>query len=128
MSSCLRFPAVPPAVGDARRAARELAGRHAAGSDVIDAVGLCVDEAVANVVVHAYRDHGEDGVVELEVGKPDGFLCIYVRDSGRGMEPRPDSPGAGFGLSIIAQLTSQYAIRPGADGGTELAMRFDLTA
>ena len=42
-------------------------------------------------------------MVELEVGKPDGFLCIYVRDSGRGMEPRPDSPGAGFGLSIIAE-------------------------
>jgi anti-sigma regulatory factor (Ser/Thr protein kinase) len=44
------------------------------------------------------------------------------------MRPRPDTPGAGIGLSLITQLAAEVAIRSsGGDGaGTELAMRFEL--
>jgi len=88
----------------------------------------CVSEAVTNAVVHAYRDYPDAGDIELEARKSDGYLCIYVRDSGLGMRPRPDTPGAGIGLSLITQLAAEVAIRSsGGDGaGTELAMRFEL--
>jgi hypothetical protein len=43
-----------------------------------------------------------------------------------GMGPRDDSPGLGFGLPIIANVTDAYAVVPTDDGGTWLSMRFDL--
>ena len=128
MATQWRFPAAPEAVGEARRATRELAQRYGVDDVLITSILLCVSEAVTNAVVHAYRDHAEPGDIELEARKPDGYLCIYVRDSGLGMRPRTDSPGAGFGLPLITQLASEVAIRSGrGDGaGTELAMRFEL--
>ena len=128
MATQWRFPAAPEAVGEARRATRELAQGYGVDDVLITSILLCVSEAVTNAVVHAYRDHAEPGDIELEARKPDGYLCIYVRDSGLGMRPRTDSPGAGFGLPLITQLASEVAIRSGrGDGaGTELAMRFKL--
>ena len=128
MATQWRFPAAPEAVGEARRATRELAQGYGVDDVLITSILLCVSEAVTNAVVHAYRDHAEPGDIELEARKPDGYLCIYVRDSGLGMRPRTDSPGAGFGLPLITQLASEVVIRSGrGDGaGTELAMRFEL--
>jgi anti-sigma regulatory factor (Ser/Thr protein kinase) len=90
-------------------------------------VALCVSEAVTNVVVHAYRAADEPGEIELEARKPDGFLCIYVRDQGLGLSPRVDSPGIGLGLPVIADSATSLEVRRPESGGTELAMRFDLT-
>ena len=43
------------------------------------------------------------------------------------MRPRPDSPGAGFGLALIARLAAETSISVGGEGaGTEVCMRFDL--
>jgi serine/threonine-protein kinase RsbW len=121
-----RFPAVPDSVSAARAAAREAAGRYGADDVLLDSIALCVSEAVTNAVIHAY--HGRSpGDVELEAHKPDGYVCIYVRDSGGGMRPRPDSPGAGFGLPLMSQLASEVAVRARAREGTELVLRFDLT-
>jgi anti-sigma regulatory factor (Ser/Thr protein kinase) len=122
------FPAAPESVADARRAARMAASRYGVDAGTTDAIALCVSEAVTNAVLHAYRDQAEPGGIEIEARKPNGFLCIFVRDEGKGLEPRTDSPGSGFGLPMIAQLASHVAIRSrGPDSpGTELAMRFDL--
>ena len=39
------------------------------------------------------------------------------------MTPRPDSPGLGLGLPLIANLSDNLEIRDGPDGrGTELVM------
>ena len=106
-----------------------MAERHRAGEDLTASLLLCVSEAVTNVVLHAYRDGEDGGEVELEAYKPNGYLCLYVRDRGGGMRPHPDSPGAGYGLSLITQLASELTVHTGgSDGvGTELVMRFDLT-
>jgi serine/threonine-protein kinase RsbW len=122
------FAAVPESVAEARRAARAVAERHRAGEDLTASMLVCVSEAVTNVVLHAYRDQQRDGEVELEADKPDGYLRVSVRDRGGGLRPRPDSPGAGYGLSLITQLASQLTVHTGGtDGiGTELVMRFDL--
>jgi anti-sigma regulatory factor (Ser/Thr protein kinase) len=121
-----RLPANAESVAAARRLVREVALHNDAGQRLLDAIMLCVSEAVTNAVVHAYRD-GSVGDLELETRRPNGFLCVYVRDGGVGMRRRHDSPGAGYGLPIITQLASEVTIRSRRDqAGTEVMMRFDL--
>ena len=45
------------------------------------------------MVVHAYREAERPGAVEVEVKRPNGYLCLLVRDHGCGLAPRTDSPG-----------------------------------
>lgn len=91
-------------------------------------VELAVSEAASNVVVHAYRDDEEPGEIELELDTEGGELIIVVRDAGAGMAPRPDSPGLGLGMPLIANLADTLEIRTLDTGGTEVAMRFAVKA
>ena len=59
---------------------RAFAAEQGADADTLAAVELCVSEAVSNAVVHAYRKLGGRGPVEVEARRPDGYLCVYVRD------------------------------------------------
>jgi serine/threonine-protein kinase RsbW/stage II sporulation protein AB (anti-sigma F factor) len=57
----------------------------------------------------------------------DERLTVVVHDEGRGMLPRPDSPGLGLGLPLIATLAESLEL--GTDGGsTEVRMTFRLDA
>jgi serine/threonine-protein kinase RsbW len=120
------FPAVPASVPQARRVARELGVRHNLGRSLLDAIALCVSEAVTNAVVHAYRDRAEPGHVELVAQRLSDALCVRVRDAGMGMIPRVDSPGIGLGLPLIAQLAGKVEIRESAGLGTEIVMHFPV--
>lgn len=95
--------------------------------DVLHDIRLAVSEACANVVVHAYADAPHDGTLEIAVrlGEP-RKLEVVVRDHGRGMKPRPDSPGLGVGLPLIAALSTALELGTGDDGSTEVHMTFDL--
>lgn len=119
------FPAEAPAPALARRVAGEFAKQEGADEDTLAAIRLCVSEAVTNVVMHAYRDD-RTGEVELEARRPNGYLCLYVRDEGCGMSTRADSPGLGLGLPLITQTAAEVDVRTPSGGGTELVMRFDL--
>ena len=66
------------------------------------------------------------GEVEVEVKRPNGYLCLLVRDHGCGLTPRTDSPGLGLGLPLIAESASSLEVRTPGGGGTEVRMRFDL--
>jgi anti-sigma regulatory factor (Ser/Thr protein kinase) len=120
------FRAVPAAVAEARHAARELADRLGADAEVRTSIALCVTEAVSNVVTHAYRHDREPGTVEVAARRPLGGVAVTVRDAGCGLAARHDSPGAGLGLGIIAQLASWMKVHRLSPQGTELLMRFDL--
>ncbi len=111
----------------AREAVRQFAAEHGADADTLAAVELCVSEAVSNAVLHAYRKLGRRGPVEVEVRRPDGYLCVYVRDHGSGMRRRPDSPGLGLGLPLISQTAWDLDVRAARAGGTEVLMRFELS-
>jgi anti-sigma regulatory factor (Ser/Thr protein kinase) len=87
-------------------------------------VALAVSEAVANVVLHAYRD-GRPGRVRVVACSEPEALVVVVRDFGCGMRPHPESPGAGFGLSIVGATAAAMNIERPADGGTRIRMRFD---
>jgi serine/threonine-protein kinase RsbW len=88
-------------------------------------VRLAVTEACANVVVHAYPD-GHEGPMEVVASMHDSRLTVLVRDWGRGIRPRPDSPGLGLGLSLIAALAEQVQLGHDDAEHTEVRMTFAL--
>lgn len=111
----------------AREMVRSYAIAQGADADTLAAVELCVSEAVSNAVVHAYRKLGRRGPVEVEVRRPEGYLCVYVRDHGSGFRRRQDSPGLGLGLPLISEAAADLDVRVPRGGGTEVLMRFQLS-
>ena len=90
-------------------------------------IKLAVTEACTNVVVHAYPGR-DDGPLGVTATVDEGSLTVVVRDHGRGIVPRPDSPGLGMGLPIIARLTRTMDVRSPESGvGTQLCMTFGPT-
>jgi anti-sigma regulatory factor (Ser/Thr protein kinase) len=119
------WPARPEHVGAARRAVWDAAMRAGAEASVREAARLAVSEAVSNVVVHSYRDMGP-GAFTIRVEWDGDELRVTVRDEGCGMAPRMDSPGAGLGLPLIANLAESFSVTAPPDGGTEVCMTFPL--
>jgi serine/threonine-protein kinase RsbW len=85
-----------------------------------------VTEACMNVVVHAYQ--GEPGPLSVEASPDSDGLTVTVRDEGMGMRPQADVDASSLrlGLSLIAALSSSFAISGGLDRGTEVTMRVPL--
>jgi anti-sigma regulatory factor (Ser/Thr protein kinase) len=107
-----------------RREVAAFAQRAGLDDDGVSDVRLAVSEAATNAVVHGYRDarEGELGVIAY-VG--DGELNVIVSDSGIGLAPRPDSPGLGLGMPLMATLTSRFRV-VSRGAGTEIHMAFAL--
>ena len=120
------YEATRRAPGDGRRAVGEFAAAAGATARALGAIAVCVSEAMTNVVVHAYRHLDRPGRVDVEAVLEGDVLCVRIRDRGRGLEPRLDSPGLGLGIPLMAQLSAGLEILAGEDGGTDVTMRFDL--
>jgi serine/threonine-protein kinase RsbW len=108
--------------------------RHALGGfgDALDVpdqaladIKLAVTEACTNVVVHAYPDG--DGPLGISAWVRDQHLTVVVHDEGCGLLPRPDSPGLGLGLPLIATLADTLELGSGNGERTEVRMTFSLT-
>src|SRR3712207_5983286 len=120
-------PAVAENVAPLRHAVVDLAAQAGAGDDVRTDLALAVGEACANVVVHAYPP-GDVGPLIVQAAVVESReITVTVVDQGQGMVPRPDSPGLGLGLPLIANLSDRLEIQEGPDGvGTQLEMVFTL--
>ena len=114
-------------VAPLRHAVVDLADDAGAEESVRTDVALAVGEACANVVVHAYPP-GDIGPLIIQASVVDSReLVVSVVDQGQGMTPRPDSPGLGLGLPLIANLSDRLEIQDGPDGvGTQVEMAFSL--
>ena len=124
-----RYVATVDAAYEARVAARSFARNCGAAAEAIDRVALAVSEAVTNVVLHAYRSHQRPGELELLMKAPSRErIEVVIADSGVGLLPRPDSPGLGFGLALIASCAETLEIEPRPRGGVELRMSFGIGA
>src|ERR671932_357762 len=91
--------------------------------DGIGAVRLAVSEAATNAVVHAYRE--TEGRLEVRAHVADGELVVVVADTGSGLAPRPDSPGLGLGMPLMATVPSRFRV-VSRGPGTEIHMAFAL--
>jgi serine/threonine-protein kinase RsbW len=78
--------------------------------------------------MHAYVDDAAPGSLTVVCSHHDGELVVSVGDEGRGMTPRPDNPGPGLVLSIIARLSQRLEIPDNAATGTEVGMTFAVRA
>ena len=87
-------------------------------------VELAVSEAVSNAVTHAFRGR-EPGTVTVTPNLEDRTLRITVVDDGSGMVPNLESPGLGFGLSLITKMASEVSFDSSAEG-TTVVMAFPI--
>jgi anti-sigma regulatory factor (Ser/Thr protein kinase) len=119
--------AEPSAVPRARAAVVALARAAGASGDAIDDVRLAVSEAVTNVVMHAYV--GEvPGPLHVKARIRGRQLAVEISDEGGGLRARPDSPGLGVGLPLIAAVTESLQLSNSDGEPSCVAMTFDLDA
>jgi serine/threonine-protein kinase RsbW/stage II sporulation protein AB (anti-sigma F factor) len=118
-----RIRADPEAIGPLRREVQ----RYAECVGVVDPFGvaLAVSETVTNVVLHAYVGARQNGEIVVNAERePGNGLRLTVCDSGRGMVPRPDSPGMGLGLPLAAHFAERFEVSDRPGGGTQVFMVF----
>jgi anti-sigma regulatory factor (Ser/Thr protein kinase) len=121
----LTLPARAENVAVVRHAFGGLGDAMPVTEQTLSDIKLAVTEACTNVVVHAYED-GEEGPLDVAATLVDARLIVVVRDRGRGIVPRPDSPGLGLGLPLIATLAESLELGTSADDETEVRMTFRL--
>jgi anti-sigma regulatory factor (Ser/Thr protein kinase) len=120
----LMLPAKAGSVTEARRAIR----RYLESLNVTDTSGpaLAVSEAVGNAVMHAYAERPPGTIqVHATVLVPN-TLAVDVTDDGGGMAPHPGSPGLGFGLALIGEVSTSFGVARNQPHGTRVAMRFTV--
>jgi serine/threonine-protein kinase RsbW len=124
------YPAVPQSVAVVRSVVGGSAAQGGATAETIDAVRIAVSEAATNVIVHAYPEAAEDGLISVELTLAGDELRVSVADTGRGLRAHEEGPrpGLGLGLAIISQLADHVELLQGDHGGLHVLMRFSLSA
>jgi anti-sigma regulatory factor (Ser/Thr protein kinase) len=123
-----RVPAEAGQVAGIRHAVLSFAEARGATKATRGDIALAVSEACTNVVMHAYVNAAAPGSLTVKASHLNDELVVAVRDDGRGMLPRPDSPGLGLGLSIIGRLSQRLEIDENGAFGTEVRMTFAVAA
>jgi len=102
-------------------------------SDTIGNVMLSVDEALTNIIRHAYEGAGDE-TIEIEINPTGGAngsegLQISLRDYGRRVDPDKirsrkleDIRPGGLGVHIIKECMDSVEYRHADGGGTVLTM------
>jgi serine/threonine-protein kinase RsbW len=120
----LTLPARAENVAVVRHAFGGLGEALAVSDQLLSDIKLAVTEACTNVVIHAYPDR--EGPMEISAEIRPEHLSVVVRDEGRGVMPRADSPGLGLGLPLIATLADSLELGTGTDDATEVRMIFRI--
>jgi anti-sigma regulatory factor (Ser/Thr protein kinase) len=117
--SCLDVPATSDRLSPLRHALTEWATTTGMSDDQVNALVLAADEAMSNVVSHAYPQR--PGTLDLVAQqRPDqGKISVTVRDRGHWRPVREDpGPLHGRGLLLIRALAQDVAIERESDGTT----------
>ena len=121
------WPALPENVPVARHTVVDFLAGHAMSDPPLSDVALAVSEAVTNAVHHAYAN-GDPGEVRVVVETDPEHVRLTVEDDGRGLVPRPDSPGLGLGLPLIATVCDHFDAETIPGAGTRLCMCFSCAS
>lgn len=119
------FPAEAASCSAARRVVCDVARAHGADDEGVNRIALGVTEAVTNAVLHAYLDHRpapDDIAVDLECDED--LAHLVVEDHGLGV--KPDAPGLGLGLRLMAHAAETFEVTPREGGGTRVEMTIRL--
>jgi anti-sigma regulatory factor (Ser/Thr protein kinase) len=109
-------------IAPARKLVEQFAVDAALSDTAAGELGLAVNEALANVIRHAYA--GAPGrPIELTVERNEDEVVVSIRDWGDGKEPTspsepardPTTPG-GLGMICMKSLTDRLSYTPLADG------------
>lgn len=119
------WTAEPAAVPKARAAVVDVARAAGATRPALDDIRLAVSEAATNVVVHAYVGR-PPGPLHVHASVEGRQLRVEVRDEGGGLRARPDSPGLGVGLPLIAAVTESLQLSHADGEPSAVTMTFDL--
>ena len=121
------LPARAENIAPLRRAVVAYAGSNGASERQREDIALAVSEALSNAVLHAYVGHERPGDVGVDAWIDERALMVVVCDEGVGMLPRPDSPGLGLGLPLIARMTEHLEVAsPDTMPGMRLRMTFAI--
>jgi anti-sigma regulatory factor (Ser/Thr protein kinase) len=118
----LRFASDPANLAGAREAIERLALAGGLDATSTGEVGLSVNEALANVMRHAYGG-ATDKPIDVAAWWQDDTLIVTIRDWGNGINPEaqpekrhnPLKPG-GLGLICIRKLMDEIKFAPQPDG------------
>ncbi len=107
-----------------RQAVEGFAARCGCDERACDDIGLCLNEALANVIRHAYKGFGGRPIALTAGAEGDRFV-MRLRDWGSGVNPeavrRPPkeqdllTPG-GLGLICLHRLMTEVKYEPQGDG------------
>ena len=118
----LRFLSDPANLAAVREAIEKLALAGGLDATSTGEVGLSVNEALANVMRHAYGG-ASDKPIDVAAWWQDDTLTVTIRDWGSGINPEaqpekrhnPLKPG-GLGLICIRKLMDEIIFAPQPDG------------
>lgn len=116
------FPATPRCAGIIRSQVSAVARESGMGVKGLGDVALAVSEAVSNALIHGSVGV-KDAEVRVSVELSPGEMLVVIGDDGGGIRPRPDSPGAGLGLPIMASITERLDLQSSMQG-TDVRMTF----
>jgi serine/threonine-protein kinase RsbW len=116
------LPSDPTRIAGVRKAVEELGARGGLDARSVCEMGLCVNEALANVIRHAY--HGaHDRPIRVGADCRNGELVVTIRDWGDGVNPaalppRPYDPlePGGLGLICMQKMMTEVRYVPQGDG------------
>lgn len=118
----LNVTSAPANLAVVRLACEKFCAQHGLPREAVDEVGLCVNEAMANVTRHAYGGK-TDRPVRVLAQAVDCGVEIRIRDWGNGVNPEtlpaksvdPLTPG-GLGLVCLRRLMDEARFEPQPDG------------
>src|SRR3989337_709207 len=107
-----RVPATAEQLGQLRHALADWAAGHGLATHIIKDMALATYEAMANVVMHAYRDRVR-GTLDLyaHADQVRGIVTVSVADYGCWRPPPPDHNSRRRGLSLIHGLAEHTGVR-----------------
>ena len=119
----LRIASDPVNLAPSRKAVEAFTIQCGLGERAAQDVGLCLNEALANVMRHAYGGKNDRPIVITVECDPSGVLTMNVRDWGNGVNPstvprepyNPNTPG-GVGLICLNLLLDEIVYTPQPDG------------
>jgi len=118
------YEATPTAVSAVRNEMAAMARDCGMDDALVADVRLAVSEAATNALIHGSARRAADSKrIHVEAERLGDELVIGIADEGDGLRPRPDSPGLGLGLSLMATLSTRLEFQE-ADPGTRVCMAF----